>query len=91
MMDTEEADHSRDCDHETVVIGCKVHELQPGTEFSCDEGRTWCVLLAEPMYTSIESDELDLWVQPSDDSRLSASFHVILSDRDHVLLERNWK
>jgi hypothetical protein len=90
----EEADYSRDSGFETqedVRLGCKVYELEPSMEFSFDEGRSWCVLLAVPSYASVESSNLDLWVQPSDDARLSASFHVSLRDSDHVLLERGWK
>ena len=43
---------------EEPKLGCKVYELEIGTEFSCDEGCSWMVVMTEPRYVSEESDEL---------------------------------
>lgn len=49
-------------------MGCKVHELKPGTEFSFDGGRTWVTVKAIKYVESspyMESDDMTIWVQPA--------------------------
>jgi len=74
---------------DTLRLGCKAGELETFEEFSYDEGRTW-VVVKKIDYVSEDSTDLDIWVQPSDDTRLAASYHITLPDNKHVHLERNW-
>ncbi len=74
------------------LLGCKASELEVGTEFSMDEGRTWLVVRTEPKYLS-DADEcltLRFMASPSEKPWLGAWSEVQLEDRDHVLLERDY-
>ena len=73
-------------------LGCSASELEVGTEFSMDEGRTWLVVRTEPQYVSedIENDDLYFMASPAETTGLSAWERVQVSDRRHVLLERGW-
>ena len=72
--------------NQPLILGCKAYELEPGMEFSFDEGRTW--VTAETV-----------WEDPSlDVDRIVVNYHdtngagtIELKSRDHVLLERNWR
>jgi len=75
------------------LLGCKAAELEVGTEFSRDEGRSWLVVRTEPRYVDEAVDCLTLrfMASPGETTGLSAWEEVRLEDGDHVLLERNWK
>ena len=68
-------------------LGCRAYELEPGDEFSFDEGLSWVV--AETVWEdpAVEADRLV--VNYRDDSNAAGT--VELSSRRHVLLERAWK
>lgn len=72
-------------------LGCKAWELEIGTEFSCDEGRTWLVVRTTSVYVSEDSRILRMMCSPLEKTGLSAWEEVQLEDTQHVLLERNWK
>ncbi len=74
------------------VLSCKAHELEVGTEFSCDEGRTWLVVRTELRYVSDspECSTLRFMASPAENTSLWAWEEIQLDDWAHVLLERNW-
>jgi hypothetical protein len=74
-------------------LGCKAADLEIGTEFSCDEGRSWLVVRTEPRYVSeaVECLTLRFMASPGESTSLSTWEEVRLEDSDHVLLERSWK
>ncbi len=77
---------------EELKLGCRVFELEVGTEFSIDEGRTWLVVRTEPRYVSPGTDDpmLRFMAAPFDSTKLSDWNEVELEDNAHVLLERTW-
>lgn len=74
-------------------LGCKASDLEVGTEFSRDEGRTWITVRTEPKYVSedLECLTLRFMASPGESTSLSTWEEVRLEERDHVLLNRHWK
>jgi hypothetical protein len=74
------------------LLGCKAYELEVGTEFSYDEGRSWVVVMTEPRYATdtLISDDLIFMVGASGSG--PGKWHEVrLNESEHVLLERNWR
>jgi len=74
-------------------LGCSAGELEVGTEFSVDEGRTWWVVRSEPAYLAPgDPDNLALrfMAAPWDSTGLSGWEEFKLDDNQRVLLERTW-
>lgn len=76
-----------------IKLGCKASELEVGTEFSMNEGRSWLVVRTEPRYVdeAVECLTLRFMAAPGETTSLSCWEEVRLEDSDHVLLERGWK
>jgi hypothetical protein len=73
-------------------LGCKAHELEVGTEFSQDEGRTWLVVMTEPQYRSTEDWDNTLVFQAGESGSGPGRWETVtILDSEHVLLEREWK
>ncbi len=75
------------------ILGCQAHELEIGTEFSVNEGRTWYVVQTEPRYLSEAPECLTLVFTVAEFSPKGAIMvweEMRLEDSDHVLLERTW-
>ena len=74
------------------ALGCKAGELELGTEFSHDEGRTWLVVRTDPRYATEAPNDavLRFMASPAENTGLSAWEEVRLDDSSHVLLERSW-
>lgn len=67
-------------------------ELEVGTEFSHDEGRSWLVVRTEPRYLSEAPECLTLSFMASPaGSSLSSWEEVRLEDNERVLLDRDWR
>jgi hypothetical protein len=72
-------------------LGCKAYELEVGTEFSVDEGRTWWVVRTEPKYLDEGCNHLCFLGTPLGTTSLSLWEEFLLYDSLHVLLEPEWK
>jgi hypothetical protein len=74
-------------------LGCKVGELEVGTEFSMNEGRSWWVVRTEPKYLAEAPEEtrLRFMIAPRHSTGLSQWEEYIADENEHVLLEPDWK
>lgn len=65
------------------LLGCKAYELEPGDEFSIDEGRSWLTV------ETIVEDGDEHYINARDDDNKHVP--VRLDSYQHVLLNRHWK